>query len=180
MNVCIIDNCEQKRHGRGYCNKHYARILANGTLETKTERHGLHGTPEYLIWADMKTRCYNKKRPCYDRYGGRGIRVCKKWKESFLAFIGDVGKRPGPEYSIDRIDNDGNYEPGNVRWATKSEQAFNRRMFKNNTSGYKGVSAYGNKWMVYSNRSGKRKTIGYASTLEEAVNLRDKHEQDYS
>lgn len=82
---------------------------------------------EYWVWRAMKQRCYLPKHPSFPNYGGRGIIVCDKWRHSFLAFIDDVGWRPGPKYSISRIDNDGNYEPGNVAWSTKAEQMDNRR-----------------------------------------------------
>lgn len=93
------------------------------------ERHGESGkgrkTPEYLCWWSMKGRCFNPKNASFHRYGGRGITVCERWASSYLAFLEDMGRRPSPEHSIDRIDNDGNYEPGNCRWATKSEQGGN-------------------------------------------------------
>lgn len=91
--------------------------------------HGLTQTNEYRIWAGMQQRCSNPNRPEYPNYGGRGIRVCERWGD-FELFLGDMGPRPGLEYSIDRINNDGNYEPGNCRWATKSEQQSNRRVCK--------------------------------------------------
>jgi hypothetical protein len=75
----------------------------------------------------MINRCEYEKNENYAFYGGRGIKVCERWRNSFEAFLADMGRRPSPQHSIDRKDNDGNYEPGNVRWATKSEQAFNRR-----------------------------------------------------
>ena len=95
------------------------------TRETSTT-HGGHRLPEYRVWRNILSRCYNKNDPRYDRYGGRGITVYSGWRRSFEAFLRDVGPRPGFGYSIDRIDNDRGYEPGNMRWATAKEQARNR------------------------------------------------------
>ncbi len=83
---------------------------------------------EYTIWAGMIQRCYNPKGRHFHRYGGRGIIVCDRWRKSFVDFFADMGPRPSTKYSLDRYpNNDGNYEPGNVRWATPEEQANNRR-----------------------------------------------------
>lgn len=93
----------------------------------KSIKHGMCGTPEYTAWLNMIQRCTNPKATRYERYGGRGIKVCDRWRSSFDAFYADVGPRPSPEYSIDRNpNNDGHYEPTNVRWATDAEQHRNR------------------------------------------------------
>jgi hypothetical protein len=78
-------------------------------------------------WRAMMSRCYRPRDTSWQHYGGRGITVCERWRESLLAFIEDMGPKPAPNYSIDRIDNDGNYEPGNCRWATQTEQVKNQR-----------------------------------------------------
>lgn len=87
-----------------------------------TRRHPLSGT-----WRDIKTRCYNPRSPTYQYYGARGVRMCDRWRESFADFLADVGPRPTPMHSLDRIDNDKGYEPGNVRWATADQQRRNQR-----------------------------------------------------
>jgi hypothetical protein len=91
--------------------------LPNGTLKSD----------EYNTWKNMKSRCYSKNSKQYFRYGGRGITVCDKWRNDFIAFLNDMGCRPSPSHSLDRIEVNGNYEPSNCRWATKGEQSRNRR-----------------------------------------------------
>ncbi len=96
-------------------------------------------TPEYRTWKCMWSRVRCTSGRTYKNYAERGITVCERWK-SFEAFLADMGPKPSPKHSIDRVNNDGNYEPGNCRWATPSQQLCNRRMLDRNTSGVAGVS----------------------------------------
>lgn len=94
---------------------------------THGQCRGISYAPEYNIWRSMLARCKNPNLECYANYGGRGITVCDRWQESFEDFIADVGSRPSPLHTLDRIDNNAGYEPGNVRWATQDEQNRNKR-----------------------------------------------------
>lgn len=99
-----------------------------------TRKHGesvrADYSTEYRIWIGMKSRCYNPKHVGYKNYGARGIAVCDEWVSSYPAFLADMGRRPSLDHTLDRIDNDSGYSPGNCRWATASEQRRNQRSRK--------------------------------------------------
>lgn len=89
--------------------------------------HGKTRTPEFRIWSGIKTRCFNSNAPEFKNYGGRGIKMCARWSASFEAFLADMGRRPSIKHSIERVENDGDYEPGNCVWVLRREQARNKR-----------------------------------------------------
>lgn len=123
--------------------------------------------PSYDNWALMLTRCTNPAATGYANYGGRGISVCPRWHH-FANFAADMGIRPDG-LSIDRIDNDGNYEPGNCKWSDRDEQAGNKRVYRTNKTGETGIRERDGKFQVRIIENGKRKSIGNYSTLAEAV-----------
>lgn len=142
-------------------------------------KHGMARTVEYTTWRSMKQRCYVPGMVQYKDYGGRGIKVCERWKNSFVNFFEDMGKRPAKGYSLDRINNDGDYEPSNCRWATQSQQRLNARRplsRKDNTSGTVGVN-YDNHigyWRARVQIGGKRVSLGTFKTRDDAVRARAK------
>lgn len=145
----------------------------------KENRHGMSKTPTYKSWEMMIQRCTNPNFDSYEYYGGRGIKVCKKWLD-FRNFYADMGDKPEGK-SLDRIDVNKNYEINNCKWSTQSEQLINRRIVSNNTSGYKGVYLHKQtgKWVASVTVDNKQIHLGIFNNKEDAVEARKKGEDKY-
>lgn len=174
--ICRVRNCHTIVNARGLCGKHYQRLMKHGNLWPRhVHNENRRGDPIYSAYHAMLQRCYRPQCPGYKWYGARGIKVCARWRGiyGFTHFKEDMGERP-PNRSLDRINNDGNYEPSNCRWATPLEQHDNQRLKHTNRSGTEGVSWYKNYglWVAYLSRYGVRHHLGYFESKDDAVAAR--------
>lgn len=152
---------------QGYETSSFGRLIPvlrdTGIIKTDglhfNATHGMSKSREYKTWFRMKSRCYDVTCQDYPDYGGRGITVCDDWINSFESFFEYMGKSPGKTHSIDRINNQGNYEPGNVRWATQTQQARNKRT--NRLIKYMGESKTMAEWCEILNLPLKRTTLRF-------------------
>lgn len=126
-NTCIVNGVQLRRGNTKSCG--CLRHENTFKYAHRSFKHGMSNSKLYYVWANMKNRCYNEKNIGYHMYGGRGIIVCAEWRDNFKAFYDYVSKLEHfneEGYTLDRIDNNGNYEPGNVRWATVKERSRNQ------------------------------------------------------
>lgn len=129
--ICIVRSNTLRRGHTRSCGCLHREMV--GQVGKKNRTHGEGGTTsEYYTWRAMRARCLNPNNPAYKNYGGRGITICQRWLDSYENFLTDMGRRPTPQHSIDRIDNDllvDSYSKANCRWATTEEQLANRRPY---------------------------------------------------
>jgi len=145
--------------------------------------HGLTRHPVYGLWRSIKQRCYNPNASNYKFYGARGIKMYPPWKVDFVLFYEYIISLPNygeKNLTLDRINNNDNYEPGNLRWVTQHYQICNSKIRKSNTSGYKGVSFYKGKYRAQICIKGICIYFGQYKTPKEAVKVRDQYIKDHN
>lgn len=159
--------------------------LRNGAVRSCGCRAQLAGRPRaekhpyYSVWKNMKQRCRNPHNTAYANYGGRGIKICQAWDSDFWAFVRDMGPKPDPAYTLDRIDCNGDYCPENCRWASPTIQSRNKRARAESASGVKGVCKHGKSFRAVIGVDGRVIQLGTFSTAAQAAEARKKAEEIY-
>lgn len=155
--------------------------LNSELTKERNTKHGMRNSVEYSVWCSMNQRCYDKGHVSYSDYGGRGILVCDEWKTDFACFYKDVGRRPTKDHSIERVDNEKIYSKENCKWATKTEQSRNKRIYKNSKTGVKGVHFEKtlNKYRVTIGVNGEQLRLGSFLNIEDAIDCRKQAELKY-
>lgn len=194
--LTVVNGPVSDRHGRAWickCDCGVDRLVTESKLKSghtkscgclqrkqlvaRQTKHGRYYEDEFRAWSNMKKRCSD---PRFARWYG-GVSVCDRWLASYDDFLSDVGRRPSPKHSLDRIDPKGNYEPGNTRWVLHNVQTRNTRNHCTNKTGVRGVSwsASKNKWRAAIYVDNKQKHVGYFHTLEDAAAARKQAEERY-
>jgi hypothetical protein len=180
MKYCDADDCTREREYKLYCSMHWKRWKRHGHTERLTGKHGRGiEDPTYSTWRSMKMRCCTVKSTKYKYYGAKGIKVCARWlgADGFKNFLADMGERPTGK-TIDRIDNDGDYEPSNCRWANKHQQASNQRVKASSNCGIPGVqyNKRTGKWVAVVTILGDRIYLGTFKNMDKAIAIRKEAE----
>lgn len=177
--LCVCDCGTQKRidiHKLQSGATKSCGCLQKELLRKKQTVHGLYYEPEYKVWVNMHKRCSN---PRWSKWYG-GIKVCARWAD-YNNFLSDVGRKPTPAHTLDRIDSAQDYTPGNVRWASRSIQSRNTKNHETNTTGIRGVSwsKTRRKWRSAIYVDGKQKHVGYFTDINDAAMARAAAEKTY-
>jgi len=170
-----------------YCGKKFetsiARAKSRGVISCGCQAkgnhktHGLADSAEYDLWCRIKRRCNNKSQQSYKYYGARGIKMCDEWRNNFKTFYDHITKLPHygePGMTLDRIDNEDNYRPGNVRWVNWHFQVCNKNIPRKNQTGYMGVSPRGDKFRAYIGINKRVIKLGTFDTAKDASEARKK------
>lgn len=179
MDTKICTKCKvDKSLGEFQLNRRLAdgRSYQCGTCLREAHKQTMLRKPHYYAWRGMMNRCNNPNSEAFANYGGRKVVVCEQWLRyaAYEAYVQALGPKPSPKHTLDRIDNDKGYEPGNLQWADRQHQALNQRLRKTNKSGHKGVSwcKEDNCWVSTVWRNGKQTNLGHFKDIESAAAAR--------